>query len=339
MTNHSSTWVDYQGKRIWQPPPKPKLWWVWLIVGLVVLVCALLVIWLGDGKQEELYQGEGGDMPYVGALYVEDTMTTSQATADLLSLSAGGYNHAYLLHAIDAMMEDPWNRGLLLYIDSPGGEVIAADELSRKVEEYKETTGRPVYAYGYTYAASGGYWLASTADAIYLHPYCLTGSIGVTMGSLLDISGLLERYGVEVYNLASGAQKNGTSGLTPTDPETIAIYQAILEEYYEDFLDWVLAHRSGFTYETLQPLADGRVYTARQAVANGLADQVGDYEAALTDLASACGSTCAVRTYRPESVHRGLLDLFSLHSQETSLSALLELAQPQGILAYYRLGQ
>ena len=339
MTTYREAGLETQAGGVWQPPPRRNKGWFWALGGLLALVLLGLLIGLGARTEGNGPIGENAGGPYVGVLYVQDTMTISQSGSGLLSGNEGGYHHQYLLDAIEEMMQDPWNQGLLLYIDSPGGEVLAADELSRKVEEYKAATGRPVFAYGYTYTASGGYWLACTADTIYLNRYCLTGSIGVTMGSLLDISGLLEKYGVAVYDLASGDQKNGGNGLTPMDPETIAIYQGILDEYYRDFLDWVLAHRPHLTEEQLLTLADGRVYTARQAVENGLADQVGDYGAALRDLQAACGGIPSVREYYPDPVQVTFLDLFTLSQGERELSALLELARPQGILAYYQLGQ
>ena len=196
-----------------QPPKKPSLTWLWIT--LAVLACLVALIWwistlprrvdnavLGESQATETVG------PYLAALYVEGTMTVSASADNYLSATGdGNYDQQYYLDTIDSLMADDQNVGLMLYVNSPGGEVLAADELARKVKEYQDTTGRPVYAYGYNYAASGGYWLISAADWITENTYCITGSIGVTMGNLIDLTGLLEKYGVKSYNLASGGEK------------------------------------------------------------------------------------------------------------------------------------
>jgi len=158
----------------------------------------------------------------------------------------------------------------------------------------------------------------------------------VTMGSLVDFSGLLEKHGITVYDLGSGEQKNAGNGLSPTPPETIEIYQGIIDEYYGYFLDWILENRSGFTKAELKTLADGRVYTAKQAVENGLADEVGEYEDALSALMLHCSKDCQVRDFQPLPMESSFFDLFLMQAQKDELSTLLELLPPSGILAYYQ---
>lgn len=330
---------NYAGMGVWQPPPKKKLKkgaLLWILLGLALLAVLLLLVFCFGQERANREAGFSSGAPYVGVLYVEGTMAVSSSTSSLLSGDGGSYDHQYLLNTVDEMMADPDNQGMLLYIDSPGGEVLAADELARKVDEYKESTGRPVYAYGHSYAASGGYWLACVADEIYLQRYCLTGSIGVTMGTLLDFSGLLEKYGVKAYDLGSGAQKNAGNGLTPTPQETIDIYQSIIDEYYGYFLDWVSSHRSNLGLEKLKTLADGRVYTARQAKTNGLSDHVGEYEDALDALLSQCDSVCQVRDFHPSVEQMGLMDMLWMQSRDNELSALLGQKNTAGPLVYFQ---
>lgn len=105
------------------------------------------------------------------------------------------YDQQYLLDSVEQIMEDQHNQGLILHIDSPGGAVYQIDELYLKLMDYKETTGRPVYAAIESYAASGGYYEACAADKIYANRNAITGSIGVIMGEFVDLSGLLDRLG------------------------------------------------------------------------------------------------------------------------------------------------
>ena len=323
-----------------QPPRKRSLSWLWIT--LIVLAAVSLLIWWISTLPRRVYTGLNETTgvtettaPYLAALYVEGTMTVSDdADAYLSSYGTYHYDQAYFLDTIDMLMADNMNAGLMLYVDSPGGQVLAADELGRKIAEYQETTGRPVYAYGYSYAASGGYWIMATADRITMNPYGLTGSIGVTMGNLIDLTGLLENYGVKTYNLASGGEKNATNGLTPISEETLAVYQSIVDEYYENMLDWIAAGR-GMDKETLRPLADGRPYTAKQALANGLIDSTGDYEDALAEMREQTGVE-NVYDYYPEKSSSGLMEILFGSSQENSeLHTILGLLPPGGVLAYY----
>lgn len=319
-----------------QPPPPRRHSLTWLWVTLAVLACViLLIVWLSSlsarfsGALAEAEMESAIAEPYIAALYVEGEMTVADSSA--YPYYSNAYDQQFYLATLDELMEDEHNAGLLLYIDSPGGEVLAADELARKVKQYAET-GRPVYAYGYSYAASGAYWLAAAADHITLNKYCLTGSIGVTMGSLVDISGLLENYGVKTYNLASGVEKHAATGLEPITPETLAVYQSIIDEYYADFLSWIAAGRH-MPLESVRGLADGRPYTARQALELGLIDEVGDDEAAMTALMEQTG-VLPVYDFYPEPETKSLLQLFT-GQEKTELSQVMGLLPLSGALAYY----
>ena len=321
---------------VWQPPKKKNLWWLWVLIGLVVLALIGVLIYGLSQRGTDRGGAAAETGPYVGVLDVTGTMMVESAPQNPLLGTDGEYDQEFLLDAVEEMMNDPLNRGILLYLDTPGGEVMAADELGRALDMYKEETGRPVYSYGYSYAASGGYWVGCVADKFYLNRYCITGSIGVTMGSMIDYSGLLEKYGVKAYTLASGDQKAAGSGLTPVDQETLDIYQGIINEYFLDFLNWVADHRKQLNYDQVLALADGRIYTARQAVANGLADEVGEYGDALSALLEEAGEDCAVREFYPPTSFFSFLDLLGM-GRDDELSTLLGLLPPSGILAYYQM--
>lgn len=253
------------------PARQGPRWWIWLLVilGVLTLIIVAGAVW-GETPSENGDTAFPADEPYVAALYVEGTMMTGESQGNV-------YNHEYLMTTLDELTADPMNEALVLYISSGGGECLAADELSRKVRDYQEETGRPVYAYGYDYAASGAYWLASTADYLMLNPYCISGSIGVSMGQLFDASGFLNSHDIQLRKVVSGSQKQSNDGLTPLTDESVAVYQSIVDEEFQLFLDWVSAGRN-MPMDVLRPLADGRIYSGLQAAANGLADATGDYE-------------------------------------------------------------
>ena len=198
------------------------------------------------------------------------------------------YDQQYLLDSIDKMMEDDSNRALLLHIDTPGGTVYETDELYLKIMEYKAYTGRPVYAAVENYAASGGYYVACAADAIYANRNATTGSIGVIMGEFLDLSELLDNLGVGVSYVATGPNKAMGNSFEPLTAEQRAIYQEICDESFEQFIS-IIAQGRNMDEATVRVLADGRVYTARQAVANGMIDGIESFETTLERLTADLG--------------------------------------------------
>ena len=197
---------------------------------------------------------------------IQEQMTTGVFNADM------GYQHNTTLEYIESLMYDSDNQGILLYVDSPGGTVYESEELYLKLKEYKESTGRPVWGYMAHYAASGGYMISMAADKIYANPNTTTGSIGVIMSGY-DMSGLYEKLGIRYFSITSGAYKDSTK---MTD-EQIALYQEQVDEYYTKFVG-IVSEGRGMSTDDVIALADGRVYTASQALNNGLIDEISLYE-------------------------------------------------------------
>lgn len=227
---------------------------------------------------------------------IQEQTVTGMFDADM------GYQHTTTMEYIDNLMSDSNNQGILLYVDSPGGTVYESEELYLKLKEYKENTGRPVWGYMAHYAASGGYMISMAADKIYANPNTTTGSIGVIMSGF-DMTGLYEKLGIRYVSITSGVNKD-SSKLTD---EQIAIYQEQVDEYFTKFVNIVSEGRSMET-EEVKKLADGRVYTADQALNNGLIDEVSLYE----DMTEAMSAELkAYEFYEPESTMDFWTSLFA----------------------------
>lgn len=221
--------------------------------------------------------------PYVAAMYVEGVIQEYNVTD--LGL-AYGYQHDWTLDAIDELILDPENKGLILYIDSPGGGVYESDELYLKLKDYQDTTGRPYYAVLGSMAASGGYYISVPADQIYANRNTWTGSIGVTMGTFFDLSEFLNRYGVKSVTVTAGKNKAMGEMTAPLTEEQRQILQSLVDEAYEQFTGIVAEGRDLSLAET-KTLADGRIYTAKQALELGLLDRIGSTDEAFTDMIKA----------------------------------------------------
>lgn len=337
------TQPQYDPSAAWQPP-KPRPWWLWPLI--IVLVFAGLI---AMGLIFRNNQPEPSPSPWGWSGHETDTLplTPAEPYLAILELSGQmsvnsnyaavyGYDHQWLLDKLDMLMADDYNAGLLLYVNSGGGEVTAAAELAEKLAEYQDYTGRPVVAFGYGLNASGAYWASCAADEMILDRYCITGSLGVTFGTMLDVSGLLERYDVTAYNVASGEEKNALNGLTPFTEEAVDIYRVIANEYYGYFTGWIASCR-GLDEARVRELADGRIYSATQAVEVGLADKVGGYGDAVARLTALTGVDYTVELTAPESFTSLLDILMRSELSETELAALLgAMDDTPGALAYYQ---
>lgn len=177
--------------------------------------------------------------------------------------------------------EDHLVRGVILKLDTPGGDVTSSDILYREILKFKKRTGVPVVGLMMGMAASGGYYVASACDAIVAHASTITGSIGV-IAIFPNVAGLISKVGVDVRVIKSGALKDAGSPFRGMSPEEQRVFEGIIDEMYEDFLKVVYERRKGaLSMEELRRLADGRVYTGLQALRLKLIDEVGYFDDAL----------------------------------------------------------
>jgi len=166
-------------------------------------------------------------------------------------------------------------KAVLIRIDSPGGDVTTSDILYNELLAFKQRKKVPVVAAFMGVAASGGYYLASACDAIVAHPTTITGSIGV-ISMHVSLVGLMEKIGVKVEALKSGANKDMGSPFRAMNDEDRKLFQTLVDQLYARFLAVVTEGRKGrLTEAQIRPLADGRVYTAQQALDAKLIDGIG----------------------------------------------------------------
>jgi protease-4 len=181
---------------------------------------------------------------------------------------------------LDLAARDPEVAALLLRIDSPGGTVIASEVLYNEVRRWKAATGKPVIAQMMGVAASGGYYVAMAADWVRAYPSTVTGSIGVIFVDL-NVAGLMDKVGVKDETLTSGAFKDAGSPFRPVREEERAQLGTILQDMYDQFVRVVDIGRPKLDEASVRKLADGRIYSARQAQEAGLIDAIGDLPSAV----------------------------------------------------------
>lgn len=183
-----------------------------------------------------------------------------------------------VVETIRTHQRDQGIKAMVLRVNSPGGGVVPSQEIHDAVVAF-QAAGKPVVVSMGTVAASGGYYIAAPADAILANPGTLTGSIGVIM-SMTNVEGLMDKLGLTNVTIKSGANKDvGSPFRTMTDADR-ALLQGVMDDIHDQFIQAVADGR-GREADEIRPLADGRVFSGQQAVAEGLVDALGNLDAAV----------------------------------------------------------
>ena len=183
--------------------------------------------------------------------------------------------------------ENPLVKAIVLRIDSPGGGVVPSQEIHDAVKRVKNKSNKAVIASMGTVAASGGYYIAAATDRIIANPGTLTGSIGVIM-EMANFEGLLKKVGVEGVVIKSGRFKDVGSPLRKMSDEERKLLQSVMDDVHHQFIEAVADGRS-LEVSEVEPLADGRIYTGRQAKEARLVDELGDLDDAIHIAADIAG--------------------------------------------------
>lgn len=174
--------------------------------------------------------------------------------------------------------EDRNVKAVVLRVDSPGGEVYAAEQIRREVA-LTRAAGKPVIVSMGDVAASGGYWIAMNADRILAEPNTITGSIGI-FGLFFNVPDTLAKIGVHTDGVGTSPWAGAFDVRRPLDPAVGQVIQSVIDKGYRDFTGKVAAAR-GTTVEAIDAVARGRVWTGKQALERGLVDQLGGLDDAV----------------------------------------------------------
>jgi protease-4 len=233
---------------------KRSLTW-WRIAAVLLAIGAIAaLVWTPGLKSFE---------NHIARIRIDGLITGDQPTLDLLK----------------QVSESNKVKGVILRIDSPGGTTAGSEAVYEAVRKINEA-GKPVVAVMDTVAASGGYITAISADHIVARGNTITGSIGVIF-SFPEISKLLDTIGIRMEELKSGDLKAEPSPYKPVSDKARAVSMEMVKDGY-DWFTGLVSQRRGIAIEQVRVLADGRVYTGRQAIAVKLIDQLGGEETAVT---------------------------------------------------------
>jgi protease-4 len=213
--------------------------------------------------------------PGVAIVVAEGEIAAGQRSAG----SIGGESTAAFIRAA---REDHRTKALVLRVNSPGGEVFAAEQIRREVV-LTRAAGIPVVVSMGDVAASGGYWISMNANRIFAEPNTITGSIGI-FGMYYSVPNTLAKLGIQSDGIGTGPMAGEFDITRPLDPKVGAVIQAIIDKGYRDFVGNVAKAR-GKSYDAVAAIAQGRVWTGKQALQRGLVDQLGGLREAIADAA------------------------------------------------------
>ena len=226
---------------------------VWQAVTLLVVVGAILTFLQAQGN---LFRGE-----QIVRIHVEGVIVRDDARSRTLARLAG----------------DDDVRGVIVHVDSPGGSVVGGEDLYNSLRAIAEI--KPVATVMGTVATSAAYMTAIATDRVFAREGTITGSIGVILQTA-NVSELLGRIGIEPITIKSTELKGVPSPVEPLTPEGRAATEQVVLDLYDFFVDLVIERRP-LNADAVRLLADGRVFSGRQAVQNNLIDAIGGEAAAI----------------------------------------------------------
>lgn len=207
----------------------------------------------------------------IGVIHVEGLITGSSSSGGFMGVSAAAPS---LMKQLKEAREDKGIKAVLIRINSPGGSAAASQEIGQEIDKIRKE-GKKVVASMGDVAASGGYWIAAKADRIIADPATMTGSIGVIMETE-NMQELFDKIGISPQTIKSGPFKDMGSPSRPMTDEERNILQSMVDDIYQQFVD-VVAEGRKMDRDKVLELADGRIFTGRQAKEKGLVDELGNY--------------------------------------------------------------
>jgi protease-4 len=252
--------------------------WAIIIVAVLLVVMSMIMVVKSQDLFGEL--GAGGTKKWQeqtidgSGKYKIVRLEVNGTIAEHSSFSSS-FSAEQFVSQLDQAKKDKDVKAVVIRVTSPGGEVVASDEIHQKIEEVKRAGKTVVVSMG-SMAASGGYYIATAADRIFANPSTITGSLGVIF-SLPNYEKAAEWIGYKQNTIKSGDYKDIGSPLREMSPNERDIFQRLVDDTYEQFVTVIVQGRKLDREEVLK-IADGRVYSGKQAKELKLIDEFGSLE-------------------------------------------------------------
>ncbi|MEM6334012.1 MAG: S49 family peptidase [Planctomycetota bacterium] len=248
--------------------------------------------------------------PSIAVIHAAGPITSGESTIDGGPFSSESIGSKTMLEALGIARDEEEIKAVVIRLDSPGGSAIASEVIWQAVREVADV--KPVFVSIGGMAASGGYYIACGADEVYVMPQTIVGSIGVVSGKIV-LGGTYEKLGIGVTRRERGPRSGMFNSVDVFNDEQRAVVRSSMQRIYDQFRDRVVTGR-GNRLTDIDAVDAGRLFTGRQAVANGMADEVGGLGDAIAAAAERAGLA-------PDSY--GVIDLPQPMSFQEYLSELM----------------
>lgn len=293
-----------------------------ILLAFIIGISMLGALFIGPKVKQSKLAGDK-----IAIIYVDGMIVGGRGQVGLFT-EGGGTD--YLIRQLHSARDDASVKAVVLRINSPGGTVPASQEVGEELKKLR-ATGKPVITSMADMAASGGYWLAACTDKIYANPSTITGSLGVYM-PYSNWEELYKKIGVRQEKIKSGPHKDILSPDRPLTDEERAIIQVMVDDMYNQFVE-VIAEGRHLDPAKVRQLADGRIYTGRQAKEAGLVDELGNMYDAIDGAAAMVGIQG-----KPELVEYGKMNAIeallgaqdSANSEQVVLKRLMQILSTAG---------
>jgi protease-4 len=291
-----------------------------LFVPLMLMVGALFVV----GFMAAEPGGRFGDK--IALIHVEGVMTAGRGSSGVFGDSVSGSER--VIGMLEKARRDNSVKGVVLRVNSPGGSPSGAQEIYNEISRVRRDGKRVTVSMG-DVAASAAYYISCASDRIYADPATMTGSIGVIMETT-NLQGLWNKVGIDMGALTTGKFKDTGSPNRPMRPDEKLLLQGMLFDIYDQFVSDVAKGRK-LDKAYVKSLADGRIFTGRQALKLQLVDKIGGLQDAIRHAADEAGIAGEVNIVQYDS--EGLLDILfgqsggSMSDLGKSESGLTEVAR------------
>jgi protease IV len=310
---------------------RKKRYWIGATILAAVLVCGAC---LGLGLLASSFGG-AGDPPFgeaVAIIRVEGTIVSGDPGPNPFGGSGSVAYSGRVIRQLKRANQDNTVKAVVLRVNSPGGGVVASDEIHQQILKIT----KPIVVSMGDLAASGGYYISAPADEIWANPNTLTGSIGVII-QFVNLEGFLTEHGIEAAAITSGAYKDsGSLFRTLTEAER-ALWQEMVDQVFGDFVAVVASGRH-LSESEVRELADGRVYTGRQAQEIGLVDRLGNLPDAIeraAELGGIAGEPRLKEYEEPPTLLEALIGAFQRPTPVEELQSILHLDGSPRLLYIY----
>ncbi len=307
---------------------RPRRWWPRVLFGLFIL-SALLNLILLVSTAAVVGGSAGGNETFVSG---DEASGDKIAIIDISGTIMPPFT-GRTLKTIDQLIKDDSVKGVLLAVDSPGGFVADSHQIYARLMKLRQK--KPIFVSMKRIAASGGYYVAMGAGPdgkIFAEPTTWTGSIGVIIPRY-DVSKLAADYGVKSEPLVTGEFKDSLSPFREMTPAEEDLWKGIMADSFDRFKGVIDEGRGNLTLEQIAPLASGRIFTANQAIAAGLVDQIGFEEDAIEALKTHLNLTSVrvVRHQQPPTLLDALLGAQAQAKPIDPLQQLLDASTPRAM--------